>query len=311
MVATPKSIRTPQLPFRFSPRPCLKNSIVTNPDLIAPTFLGLPQHEPQDCDYAILSLPFEATVSYGGGTGNGPHAVIAASNQVELWDDETNVDLDQFRFHTAPPLTPQPNESPADYLARVQSLAAGIPSSALVIGIGGEHSLTPPLVRAAASCEGLTDVTIVQIDAHTDLRDEYEGTPHSHACAMRRLTDAGASLIAIGIRASCREEIEYAKNRDISIYRAQDLSNDDQLMPSLLQRLGNLRGKVYLTVDIDGLAPSLCPGTGTPEPGGLEWWPALRVLKAVLTGSATLIGCDVVETTPMANTQVNEFTQLD
>ncbi len=270
-------------------------------------FLGLPQHPSDDCDFAILPLPFEGTVSYGGGTAAGPDAVMRASEQVELWDDECDVDLGAIRFHNAEPIIPDHQESPAEYLARVE-VAANFPNT-ITIGIGGEHSLTPPLVRAAAGTDDLSKLTIVQIDAHTDLREKYEDSIHSHACAMRRLTEAGASLFAIGIRASCREEIDYATTRDgIHIFRAQDLANDRQLLPSLIGQLSTIEGDVYLTVDIDGLCPSLCPGTGTPEPGGLAWWPTLEIIKSLITGHANLIGCDFVETAPMPNTQVNEFT---
>jgi agmatinase len=273
-------------------------------------FLGLPQMDPQDADVIVLPLPFEASTSYGHGTSAGPSAVLSASQQVEFRDDECHFDLDSLRIHTADPIVPGPDESPANYLRRVQQSAAALRST-LTIGIGGEHSLTPPLVRAAFGTNDLTGLTVVQFDAHTDLRHEYDGTIHSHACAMRRLTDAGASLIAVGIRASCREEIEYAAQTDqVDIYRAQSLANGPAVMADLSNRLQQLAGPVYLTIDIDVLDPSLCPATGTPEPGGLGWWPILSLLKSLLHAAplAKLIGCDVVETTPMIGTQVNEFT---
>jgi len=276
-----------------------------------PTFLGLPQSELTDADFIILPLPYESTVSYGFGTSRGPAAVLAASEQVELWDDELEFELDSLKFHTASPVTPELDEAPESYLARVQEIAFAFAGKAAIpIGIGGEHSLTPPLVRAAAGSDDLTNLTVVQIDAHTDLRKEYEGTIHSHACAMRRLTDAGANLIAIGIRASCKEENDYAAtNPKIQIHRAQELETNPDSFNELIKQLRSIAGDVYLTVDIDGLSPCLCPGTGTPEPGGLDWYPTLQILRTLLMSSnSSLIGMDFVETVPMPNTQVNEFT---
>lgn len=274
-------------------------------------FLGLPQSEPEHADFIILPLPYEGTVSYGPGTARGPTAVLAASEQVELWDDELEFELDSLKFHTVAPVIAGTDESPESFLSRVESIASAFQSSrGIPIGIGGEHSLTPPLVRAAARSTDLSELTIVQVDAHTDLRHEYEGTIHSHACAMRRLTDAGANLIAIGIRASCKEEIEYvATNPGIQLHRAQQLATDPDSFDKLLDQLRWLTGGVYLTVDIDGLSPSLCPGTGTPEPGGLGWYATLQLLRALLHDSQNnLIGMDFVETVPMPNSQVNEFT---
>jgi agmatinase len=260
-----------------------------------------------------VPLPFEGTVSYGTGTAAGAAAVIAASTQVELWDDELLFELESLQYHTADEIAPATDESADRYLNRVEAQCRELSGpNRLVIGIGGEHSLTPPLVKAVAKDrDDLSGLTVVQIDAHTDPRDTYEGTPHSHACAMRRLTERGAKVIAIGIRAMSQPEDEYAKSVGlIDIYRAQSLAEEPDLERRLITQLRGLTGDVYLTVDIDGLDPSMCPGTGTPEPGGLGWWQTLRILRAVLLENRTrnLIGCDLVETVPQPDTQINEFT---
>jgi len=283
------------------------------------SFLGLPNCDRASADVCIVPLPFEGTVSYGHGTAAAPDAVVAASSQVELWDDELDFDLDSLQYHTAAPVVLEPSESSEDYLDRVaRECRPFFEAPGLTIGLGGEHSLTQALVSAAVGeSDNLSHLTVVQIDAHADLRASYEGQPHSHACAMRRLTDRGASLIAIGVRAMSREEIEYARpDPHIQIYRAQSLahadprcefSNEEGLV---LDQLARLKGDVYLTIDIDGLDSSLCPGTGTPEPGGLSWWQTLRFLRALLLDNRKrrLIGCDLVETVPQPGTQINEFT---
>ena len=278
-----------------------------------PKFLDCPNAPLTDAHICILPLPFEGTVSYGIGTAAGPAAIIAASAQVEQWDDELGFNLEELRYHTAGAVIPGCAEPHADYLRRVEQQCREISSpDRLTVGIGGEHSLTPALVRAAVGdSDDLSHLTVVQIDAHTDLRDTYEGTPHSHACAMRRLTERGASVIAIGIRAMSRTEVEYSLSSGlIQIYRAQALTEERELEPQLLTHLRGLTGDVYLTLDIDGLDPSLCPGTGTPEPGGLSWWQTLRILRSLLweNRKRNLIGCDLVETVPQPGTQINEFT---
>lgn len=282
------------------------------------TFLDLPNCDADSADVVLLPLPFQGTVCYGVGTALAPAAILRASAHVELWDEELDFDLDRLKYHVREPVTPQKpeDETPADYLRQVFNTACGVSKSALVIGIGGEHSLTPPLVRAAAErfrndADDLTGVTVVQFDAHSDLRDEYEGTPHSHACAMRRVVERGATVIAIGIRSADREEFEYGKQSGrVETFFAQQLAESADIEQRLLDRLRTLAGDVYLTIDIDGLETTYCPATGTPQPGGLGWWQTLRYLRALLreNEAGRLIGADLVETALQPGTRVNEFT---
>jgi len=257
----------------------------------------------------LLPLPYEGTVSYGGGTAQGPDAIWRASTQVELWDEELNFDLDSLSYHSAAALTARPDEKPGAYLARVRAAASDLhQSNGLVLGIGGEHSLTPPLVEAALAGKSTwSDLTIVQLDAHADLRASYEGTPHSHACAMRRLVERDAELLAIGIRSAERQEAEYGRaNKRVKTFWAHQIEANEN---PLLQALEHLRGDIYLTIDIDALEVHLCPATGTPQPGGLGWWQTLRYLRTLLyrRSDIRLLGCDLVETAPSATTSVNEF----
>ncbi|QDU41856.1 N(1)-aminopropylagmatine ureohydrolase [Symmachiella dynata] len=276
------------------------------------TFLDLPDAGPDDADVVLLPLPFEGTVSYGRGTAGGPESILAASCQVELWDEELDFDLDKLSYHWAEPVAPQDSEDACSYLERVFTAAQSPHQTGkLVVGIGGEHSLTAPLARAAAGADDLTDVTVVQFDAHADLRDEYEGDKHSHACVMRRVLERGASVVAIGIRSAEREEMEHG--RSSARYRAflaQRLAEGAHEEAELLSQLRGITGDVYLTFDVDALEVMYSPATGTPQPGGLTWWQTLRYLRALLMENphCRIIGCDVVETSSQPGTTVNEFT---
>lgn len=277
-----------------------------------PPFLDLPAVSPEAAQVLLLPLPFEATASYGKGTAQGPAAIWRASCEVEVWDEELDFTLDTLRYHTAAPVVPVPAEAPAAYLARVEAAARrlhGYPG--LVVGVGGEHSLTPPLVAAAvADPADLSGVTVVQIDAHADLRDQYDGCAESHACAMRRLVERGATVVAIGIRSAEAREAAFGRaSGRVHTFWAQGLAEEAAEEARLRATLDGLRGDLYLTIDIDGLEVSLCPGTGTPQPGGLGWWQALRYLRRLLRDNRhpRLIGCDVMETAPMAASQVNEL----
>ena len=275
-------------------------------------FFDLHQAVSEEADVIMLPLPYEGTVCYGMGTADGPAAIWEASRHVELWDEETGLDLSGLAFHSALPVQPEEGERPGDYHARLETAARPLHGEqGLVFGVGGEHSLTPPLVAAAAQDpEEMTGITVVQFDAHADLRDEYQGTPFSHACAMRPMVTRGAELIAIGIRSAERQEAAWGEGTGrVSTWYEHELESADR-EEELLFRLRELEGAVYLTIDIDGLEPSLCPGTGTPVPGGLSWRQTMRYLRALLKENAAvrLIGCDVVETAPQLHTQVNEYT---
>jgi len=275
-----------------------------------PPFLDLPEAVAEMADCLLLPLPYEATVSYGGGTARAPAAIWRASCQVEVWDEEIGFDLGRLRYHTADAVVPVAGETPPAYLARVEVAARTLhPHRGLVVGVGGEHGLTPALV-AAARPGGLVGVTVVQLDAHADLRATYGGWAESHACAMHRLVEAGAEVVAIGIRSASAEEAAYGRACGrVTTYGAQELAEEAGVEARLLDHLGSLTGAVYLTLDIDGLEVHLCPATGTPQPGGLGWWQTLRYLRRLLVNNRAihLLGADLVETVPAAGGAVNEM----
>ncbi|MBN1589018.1 MAG: agmatinase [Pirellulales bacterium] len=276
-----------------------------------PTFLDLPDVPATKADVILLPLPYEGTVSFGRGTSRAPEAVWRASTQIELWDDEVQFDLGSITYHTTPAVVPRLDESPASYLERVFEQGQLYQAmSGLVVAVGGEHGLTPALVGAAVDDPNdLSRLTVVQLDAHADLRDTYDGSPHNHACAMRRLIERGARAVAIGIRSVEREECVFGQQSGLlQTFTARQLATERAVEAQLLDLLGSLAGPVYLTVDVDAFEVSLCPATGTPQPGGLGWWAAMKYLRRLLheNRQIELLGCDVVETVPQPGTLVNE-----
>jgi agmatinase len=274
-----------------------------------PHFLDAEPSSQEDADAAVLSVPYEGTVSYGTGTAEGPAAVIGAGPHLETFDEELEWESDgSLKVATLRPIVPDPAERPESFMARLKGACAGlglVPPFPLTFG--GEHSITPAVL--AGIRDDLTDVTVVQIDAHADLRDSYHGSRDNHACAMRRVLDLGVRrLIAVGIRSCTADEFALARDdeRIDTLYAHQ--MHDPVRWQRLLEDLRALEGPVYLTVDIDGLDCTLCPGTGTPQPGGLSWEQALDVVRATVRESrAEVFGADVVEVAPMAQSQVNEM----
>ncbi len=262
----------------------------------------------------LVPLPFEGAVSWSRGTAAAPAAIWQASCHVELWDPEVGVDLSEVSMHSSVPVAPAGPEAVEPYLGRVETLAARLHGrGCLVIGVGGDHALTPPLLRGAIAGRRLDPVrlTVVHFDAHADLRDAYDGTPCSHACAIARVLETGARVVSIGVRSAERAEVETMRATPrLRVHWAQDLHADAGALATLRADLAALEGPVYLTFDIDALEVHLCPATGTPEPGGLGWWLALDLLRRVIADNdqVTLVGADVVETAPQPGTRVNEFT---
>ncbi len=271
-------------------------------------FLDLPE-ETAHYDRAgvlLLPIPFEATVSYGHGTADGPAAIIDASQQVELYDREFDSEpaLD-YGVHTLPAL-----DLPSEPAQAVDAIAAAVAQAAqsgkLVVGLGGEHTISVGFGRGLLQALG-GPITIVQIDAHCDLRDTYAGSPYSHACIARRLLEEEGieQVLQLGIRSLCPEEMNFARaNPDrVRIWFSEDV-HANQWQDELIARLQGRR--IYLTIDVDGLDPSIVPATGTPEPDGLTWAEALTILRTV-TQHATVVGMDCVELAPVESLHLANF----
>ncbi len=272
-------------------------------------FLDMPGFKLDDADAVVLSFPWEGTVSFGTGTAHGPAAILTAGPHLETFDEELEFEFEgNVRICTLDALQVQPGEESASYLARVsESCAVPGVQKVFPLSLGGEHSISSAIMSGLG--RDWSDVNVVHIDAHADLRDEYVGNRHNHACALRRVLDLGvARLISIGIRSCTSEEFALARDDDrIDTFYAHELQQVERWQ-HLLEQLRALTGEVYLTIDIDGLDCTLCPGTGTPQPGGLAWEQALAILRATIRESAaTVVGADIVETAPMQQSQVNEM----
>ncbi|MHC4917405.1 MAG: agmatinase [Planctomycetota bacterium] len=270
-----------------------------------PCFLGLsPEHSGRKrSKVVVLPLPYEGTTSYGAGTRFGPQAIVDASKELEFYDRTTGTEAaTELGFHTMPPVFPD-FSGPRKMIDAVSSVAAGvIRSGKFLLSLGGEHSVTVGLVRAAA--RRWRDLCIVQVDAHADLRPSYEGTRYSHACSMRRCLaelPAGGNprLIQVGIRNVSEEGNRFRKSRRgrLRTLWAEDILADSR--GRWLEAVAELVGgrPVYLTVDLDGLDPSIMPATGTPEPGGLLWQHAVGLVEC-LAAHGRLVAAALVELAP-------------
>ncbi|KAF0243192.1 MAG: hypothetical protein FD180_3527 [Planctomycetota bacterium] len=269
-------------------------------------FGGLPpgQTDRAKSKFLVLPVPFEESVSYGGGTANGPAAVIDASRQVELWDEELLRETCEAGIHTLPEFKP-PRMRGERYLKALAEHAAELMKEGKVlVSLGGEHSITPALVEAARTKH--PKLSVFQIDAHADLREEYEGKKWSHASAMKRVIDLGCKLAQAGIRNFSKSEVPYVDRGLVATAPAHLTRTAADQRKAVERFLEHLTDDVYITVDIDGLDPSLVPGTGTPEPGGLSWYETLDFLRPIFA-QKNVVGFDIVEVAPMEGSSVSQF----
>ena len=248
----------------------------------------------------ILPVPLESTTSYVPGTRNGPREILVASTHLELWDEETGTDVHPIGIYTLPEME-LPFDDMADIMAEIRRVTSAIlEHDKFPIVLGGEHSITSPIVAAVAAKH--PGVTVLQIDAHADLRDTYMGTRFNHACAMRRVLEH-APCTQVGIRSLSTEEATAAPALPTRIFYDINMRQDRNWIEAVVKSLGD---KVYITIDVDGLDPAIMPATGTPEPGGLSWHELLSLLRAVIS-ARTVVGCDIVELSPLPGVAAPNF----
>lgn len=237
----------------------------------------------------VWPISYEGTVTYGTGTGLGAKAIIAASRVLEHYDEETDAEVYKLGIHTldeSPSIDP-PESMMQSLYARAKWLVA---HDKFIAMIGGEHSVSAPVIRAHA--ERFDNLSVLQIDAHADLRDTYDGTPHSHASIMARVVrDMRIPSVQCGIRAISAEEVVLLDDLPTRIFWAKDIVGRTDWWD---EAVDGLTENVYLTIDVDGLDPSIVPHTGTPEPGGLSWYETIGLIRT-LARKKRVVGMDLTE----------------
>jgi agmatinase len=253
---------------------------------------------------AVLPVPFERSTTYGKGTSAGPAAILRASQAMELYDEELDSEPYRLGIATLPAFLPE-SFGMEEALAELQGEARGILAEGkFLVTLGGEHSLTLAPVRAAGEVfGGPEEVGVVQLDAHADLRQSYDGTPYSHASVMRRVVEDGFPTVAVGLRSLSAPEAELIRRRRLPVVWGRELAG---CRARFRERLDELPERVYLTFDIDYFDPSLVPATGTPEPGGGTWHPTLELLRDLFQAK-TVVAMDLVELAPLGGQPASDF----
>jgi len=250
---------------------------------------------------AILPIPYEATTSYGHGTKNAPQAIIDASTQVELFDEELEASPYRCGIHTMRPIE-FGNSNGEDAISLIRDKVRRIVGEGkFPIGLGGEHTITSGMVDGVR--EKYPDIHIVHLDAHADMREEYEGTKWSHACVMRRLFEKKLTYTSIGVRSICEESFDVIKSNRENYFFAHEIYNSNDWIG---KALSNINKPVYLTLDVDVFDASILPTTGTPEPGGLHWYQVTAFIKELMKNKQ-VVGADIVELAPDDKSRAYDF----
>ena len=270
-----------------------------------PGFLDIPDEltNPEFAHIHIIPVPYDATSTYRKGADRGPQAIIDASAQVEWYDIQTRAEYHTHGIHTQDPVMSDASD-PIELAPLVrQRVADALATGKLPVVLGGEHSVTIGAVEAAAAHGG--PISILQIDAHGDTRDAYHESTHNHACVMARAMEQG-SVVQVGIRAIDKCELD---QMDLDrVYFGHQVNeyvkrNDTSWMDRVIDQLED---RVYLTIDLDAFDPSILPSTGTPEPGGLDWYTINELVRRVARAK-TIIGFDVVELCPSESHHASDF----
>jgi agmatinase len=263
-------------------------------DLFSPSqnFAGLmpPYADLPTAKVVILPVPYDSTTEWHSGTREGPQAIINASQYLELYDIELDRETYKVGIHTLPKVQPSLN-SPEEMIDRVYRITGELTrQEKFVVMFGGEHSLSLGVVKALK--DKIQDLSVLQLDAHADLRDDYLGTKYSHACVMRRILEL-CPIVQVGIRSLSGEEQRFLVQNNMHPFFAtpsSDLASPEDI-------IALLSDNVYVTIDLDVFDPSIVPAVGTPEPGGMQWHEVINLLRTV-TLHRHVIGFDLVELCP-------------
>jgi len=254
----------------------------------------------RDAKFVVVPVPYDLTSTYQSGSRKGPAAIIEASTNMELYDEELKKETYLAGIHTTLPVATDAR-GPKNMVSSVRKIISRIASlNKIPVMLGGEHSITFGAVQAVR--EKYPKLTVLQFDAHADLRDTYQGSPYSHACVARRISEI-CPLTQVGIRSMSEEEGKFLPQSKVKSYSADFVLQNKNWAETVCK---NLNGDVFITIDLDVFDPSIMPATGTPEPGGLYWKDVLHLLKLIST-SCNIRGFDVVELAPLPGIVAPDF----
>jgi agmatinase len=259
-----------------------------------------PECSLRDALFAVVPVPYDLTSTYQPGSRRGPQAIIEASTNMELYDEELKKETYLDGIHTTAPVAVDAR-GPKNMITAVRKkISRIVKANKIPVMLGGEHSITLGAVQAVV--EKYPKLTVLQLDAHADLRDSYQGTPYNHACVARRITEI-CPLVQAGIRSMSKEEGDYLPQSKVKSYSADYIFENQNWAQTVAK---DLQGDVFITIDLDVFDPSIMPATGTPEPGGLTWRDVLSLLRLV-SGKCAIRGFDVVELAPLPGVVAPDF----
>jgi agmatinase len=259
-----------------------------------------PECSLRDALFVVVPAPYDLTSTYQPGSRRGPAAIIEASTNMELYDEELKKEIYLAGIHTTSPLAIDARGPKNMINILRKKIAKIVASNKIPVILGGEHSISLGAVQAVK--EKYPRLKILQLDAHADLRESYQGSPYSHACVARRIAEI-CPLIQVGIRSMSKEEAEYLSQSNVKSYSANFVLENKDWCDLICK---DLQGDIYVSIDLDVFDPSIMPSTGTPEPGGLYWSNVLRLLKLV-SSSCKIRGFDAVELTPLPGIVAPDF----
>ena len=259
-----------------------------------------PECSLRNAKFVVVPVPYDSTSTYQPGSRRGPAAILEASANMELYDEELKTETFLAGIHTALPVEVDARGPKTMIDAVRKRIRRIVAQEKIPVMLGGEHSITLGAVRAVA--EKYPNLTVLQFDAHADLRDRYQKTPYNHACVARRITEI-CPLVQVGIRSMSREEGEFLPESSVKSYSADDVFKHPNWAETVAK---SIKGDVYVTIDLDVFDPSVMPATGTPEPGGLFWRDVLGLLRLV-SRKCAVRGFDVVELAPLPGVVAPDF----
>lgn len=255
----------------------------------------------EDAKFVVIPVPYDLTSTYQAGSRRGPAAILDASCNMELYDEELCVETYLAGIHTTDPLEVDARGPEAMVKVVHREVAKVLSSGKIPVVLGGEHSVTIGVVQAMK--EKYSSISVLQLDAHADMRDSYQNSSFSHASVGRRIFEM-CPLVQAGVRSMCMEEARFIEENEVKIFTPDFITDDSDPVKKIC---ANLSEDVYITVDLDVLDPSIMLATGTPEPGGILWNDLIRLIRGV-SENCTIRGFDIVELCPIPGIVAPDFT---